>query len=115
MVVALYILLSLFIPVDENRSARELMDAGTAAWKSGDLEKAVERFTAAAAAAPRDPEPFLLLAEAYARQQRHDASLRAAQRAEQLGRENPAILQRLANFYAGVIPDLPKAADLGWR
>jgi tetratricopeptide (TPR) repeat protein len=112
---ALCLAVSLLAGSDEKSTARQLIEAGQAAWKSGDREKAVKRFNAAAAAAPRDPEPWMLLAEAYANQQKQDAALQAARRAEELGGDNPAVLQRLANFYGGVVPDLPKAADLGWR
>src|SRR4051812_48062321 len=54
-------------------------------------------------------------AEALARENKEPEARELAGRAEALGGEDPAVLQRLANFYIGVVPDPPKAASLGWR
>lgn len=55
----------------------------------------------------------MLLAQTLAKQKNAKAALDAAQKAEKLGGENTRILQGLANFYATLSPDLPKAAELG--
>jgi tetratricopeptide (TPR) repeat protein len=54
-----------------------------------------------------------MLAHALAKGNNPSLAAEAARKAEALGGTNPQLLRALANFYAGLVPDLPKAAELG--
>jgi tetratricopeptide (TPR) repeat protein len=88
---------------------------GTAALERNDLAKAQASFEQATRIAPGQPGAWLLLAQTYARQKNDKQAVMAARKAEQLGADDPRILQGLANFYATLVPDFPKAASLGAR
>ena len=62
-----------------------------------------------------DAQGWLSRARAYAKDQKRSEAIEAARKAEDLGGADPKILQGLADFYAIVLPDPPKAADLGQR
>ncbi len=79
------------------------------------LYLSVALFLQAGSAPSSDPKAWLVLAEKYAAEKKESDARAAAARAEDLGGNDAAVLQRLANFYAGILPDLPKAAELGWR
>ena len=86
---------------------------GMAALDSNDLAKAEASLEKATQLAPKEPGPWLLLAQTYARQKKQTSAIAAAQKAEALGARDPKILQGLANFYVSHVPDYPKAAALG--
>ena len=88
---------------------------GTAALDKNNLAQARASFEDATRIAPAQPGGWLLLAETYARDKDRQKALAAAQKAEQLGADDPRILQGLANFYATQVQDFPKAASLGAR
>lgn len=88
---------------------------GMAALEQNNLVKARTSFEQATRLAPRDPSAWLMLAQTCARQKNEKDALAAARKSETLGGSNPQILQGLANFYATLVPDLPKAAALGQR
>src|SRR3982750_1339316 len=69
----------------------------------------------AGSAPSSDPKTWVALAEKYAAEMKESDARAAATRAEELGGKNAGVLQRLPNFYAGILPDLPKAAELGWQ
>ena len=79
------------------------------------LYLSVALFLQAGSAPSSDPKAWVMLAEKYAAEKNENEARAAAARAEELGGKDAAVLQRLANFYAGILPDLPKAAELGWR
>src|SRR3974390_562961 len=107
------LLLAVFATPAQQFQAR--MQEGMAALAQKNLTKAQASFEAATRLAPRQPEPWLLLAQTYALQKNDKPAVAAAQKAEALGGNDPKILQGLANFYATMVPDLPKAASLGAR
>jgi tetratricopeptide (TPR) repeat protein len=86
-----------------------------AALDKNNLAKAQTSFEQATRLAPKQAGAWLLLAQTYAKQKDQKAALAAAQKAESLGADDPQILQGLANFYATLVPDLPKAAHFGGR
>lgn len=88
---------------------------GMAALEQNNLVKARTSFEQATRLAPGDPAAWLMLAQTCARQKNEKDALAAARKSETLGGSNPKILQGLANFYATLVPDLPKAAALGQR
>ncbi len=89
------------------------MREGMTALGQNNLTKAQTSFEQATRLAPKDPRAWLLLAQTYAKQKNEKSALAAAQKSELLGGEDPRILQGLANFYATLVPDLPKAAKMG--
>jgi len=91
------------------------LQAGMAALDKNDLASAQTSLEEATRLAPEHAGAWLLLAQTYAKQKNRESALAAAQKAEALGGEDPKILQGLANFYVGLLPDLPKAAALGAR
>lgn len=91
------------------------LQEGIAALDKNDLASAQASLEQATRLAPENAGAWLLLAQTYARQKNREAGLAAAQKAEALGGEDPKILQGLANFYVGLLPDFPKAAALGAR
>jgi tetratricopeptide (TPR) repeat protein len=86
---------------------------GQAALEKNDLAAARKSFEEATRLQPENAGAWLLLAQVCARQKETKAALAAAQKAETIGANEPAVLQGLANFYAGIVPDYPKAAALG--
>jgi len=88
------------------------MKEGAAALQRGDVPAAREAFQAAIKLNEQNPGAWLMLAQTLAAND-PQAARQAAGRAENLGHDDPLILQALANFYAGVLPDLASAARLG--
>ncbi|MBS1875412.1 MAG: tetratricopeptide repeat protein [Acidobacteria bacterium] len=88
---------------------------GAAALDKNDLARARAAFEQATRIAPNEAGGWLMLAQTCARQKANADALAAARKAETLGAKNPQILQGLANFYATLVPDLPKAAAMGQR
>src|ERR1017187_1062529 len=88
---------------------------GMAALEKNDLPKARSSFEQATRIAPGNAGSWLMLAQVCGRQKDAKAALTAARKAESLGGDDPRILQGLANFYATIEPDLPKAAAFGAR
>src|ERR1039457_2699511 len=86
---------------------------GMAALEKNDLPKARASFEQATRIAPANAGAWLMLAQIYGRQKETKAALAAAQKAEKLGADDPQILQGLANFYATIEVNLPKAAAFG--
>jgi tetratricopeptide (TPR) repeat protein len=91
--------------LQEAAAALDANDLGTA---QANLEKATQL-------APKHAGAWLLLAQTYARQKKQTSALAAAQKAERFAAADAKILQGLANFYATLVPDYPKAAALGAR
>ncbi len=91
------------------------MQQGVAALDRGDLRAAHDSFQAATKLNQENAAAWMMLAQTLARQNDVQAARQAAAKAETLGSADPKILQALANFYAGVVPDLLKAAQLGER
>ena len=94
---------------------RNPVEAGTTALNRNDLASAQANFERATRREPKNPKAWLLLAQTHARRKNQPQAIEAARKAEILGAEDPAILQGLANFYATLLPDAPKAASLGER
>ncbi len=89
------------------------LEAGIAALEKNDLGKAQAVFQQATRSAPENAKAWLLLAQTYARQKNLQPSIAAAEKAETLGAGDPSILQGLANLYATLLADPPRAAALG--
>jgi tetratricopeptide (TPR) repeat protein len=64
---------------------------------------------------PDNAQGWLSLARTYAKDKRLDQAVEAARKAEALGATDPGILKNLADFYATMVPDPSKAAELGER
>jgi tetratricopeptide (TPR) repeat protein len=64
---------------------------------------------------PENAQGWLSLARTYAKNKMPDQALEAARKAEALGATDPGILKNLADFYATLVPDPSKAAELGER
>jgi len=64
---------------------------------------------------PENAQGWLSLAREYAKDKKPDQAIEAARKAETLGAGDPGILKSLADFYATLVPDPPKAAELGER
>jgi tetratricopeptide (TPR) repeat protein len=62
---------------------------------------------------PGDAQRWLSLARTYAEDKKPEQALEAARKAEALGAADPGILKGLADFYATLVPDPLKAAELG--
>ncbi len=88
---------------------------GQTALEKGDLATARVKLEESTRLSPKNAGAWLLLAQTYARQKESKSAIAAAQKAETLGAKDPLILQGLANFYVGMVPDYPKAAALGAR
>ena len=69
----------------------------------------------AISAQAQDGQGWLSLARTYAKENKRPEALEAARKAEALGAADPKVLQGLADFYAVLVPDPPKAAELGER
>ncbi len=108
----LFLLAATATPAEQFRTK---VQEGMAALDQNNLAKAQASFEQATRLAPKHPGAWLLLAQTCAKQKDQKGALSAAQRAETLGAGDPQILQGLANFYATLVPDLPKAAKLGAR
>ena len=89
--------------------------AGIAALKQGDLASAQAKFEEAVRLNPKDVGAWLLLAQTDAKLKHPDSAREAARQAEQLGSQDPDVLQALANLYSGPLPDPAKAAAMGAR
>jgi tetratricopeptide (TPR) repeat protein len=83
-----------------------------AANRLGDARSSLEQ---AARLSPKDPRPWLLLAETYGKQKNLKAARTAALNAERLGSSNPQVVQALGNLYATFLSDNSKAASLAAR
>jgi tetratricopeptide (TPR) repeat protein len=64
---------------------------------------------------PENAQGWLSLARVYAKDKKPDQAVEAARKAEALGAADPGILKGLADFYATLVPDPRKAAELGER
>jgi tetratricopeptide (TPR) repeat protein len=107
----LVILLAAFADPSPQFEAR--VRAGLAALDRNEFGKAQAEFEQATRLSPRQGGAWLLLAQTYAKQHKPDLAIAAARKAELFGAADSQILQGLANFYATLVPDLHKAAEIG--
>jgi tetratricopeptide (TPR) repeat protein len=111
MPVLLFLLWAVF--ADGQVDAR--LQEGVAALERKDFGKAEASFEQATRLAPDNAAAWLFLARAYALDKKKDQALEAARKAEAVGGADAKVLQNLADFYALLEPDPPKAAELGER
>lgn len=104
-----------FAPSGSSQQVDSRIQEGLAALDSGNLTGARLSFEQATRLDPKHAGAWLLLAQTFAKQSAPDLAIAAARKAEMFGGGDPAILQGLANFYGSLVPDLPKAAEMGAR
>ena len=82
---------------------------GLLALQRGDLAAAQTNLEEAGKTAPRDGRVWIALAQVYLRQRNESAAASAAKRAEELGPQDPAVLQGLTIYYSETHQDLKAA------
>ncbi len=84
----------------KQKTSEDKLAEGQKLLSAGQLEQAIEAFRAASAAAPDDPTPYVLLAEAHQHNGNDTAAILALKRADELSTNaGPVLKKQLAEHY----------------